>query len=83
MTHNLDSQQLLALRDIKRITSWSRSTIYRKINAGLFPQPLDVGNHSKAWRVEAVNEWLNNLQRFTETDHSDKNKDTTNGQGSS
>jgi prophage regulatory protein len=45
------------LRERKGIV-WSRTHIYRLINAGKFPQPLKLGEGTTAWLEAEVDRWL-------------------------
>jgi predicted DNA-binding transcriptional regulator AlpA len=49
---------LLNLRDVKRCTTLSRSTIYRLISTNQFPKPLAVSPNRRAWSAQAIYEWL-------------------------
>lgn len=40
------------------ITGKSRSSIYRDIRAGTFPQPVKIGPRSVAWKSGDVEAWL-------------------------
>jgi prophage regulatory protein len=58
----LDSQlpePFLSIKKVQQITGKSRSTIYRWIRDGLFPQSVSIGPNSIAWSTAAVNEWVN------------------------
>lgn len=49
---------LLRRAAVEHMTGDSRSTIYRKINAGLFIKPVQIGGDRSAWpqnEVEAIN----------------------------
>jgi len=47
---------------IEERTSLDITTIYRKMKAGTFPQPVRVGKRRVAWRESDVTEWLRNLE---------------------
>lgn len=40
------------------ITRKSRSSVYRDIRAGTFPQPVKIGPRSVAWKSTDVEAWL-------------------------
>lgn len=50
---------LLRRPDVEQATGDSRSTIYRKIEAGLFPKSVQIGGERVAWpanEVQAINQ---------------------------
>lgn len=49
--------QLLSAQDLVTLGYGSRSTIWRRVRAGNFPQPLRIGNLTR-WREDDVLEWL-------------------------
>jgi predicted DNA-binding transcriptional regulator AlpA len=40
------------------ITGKSRSSVYRDVKVGSFPQPVKIGQRSVAWRSPDVDVWL-------------------------
>lgn len=55
MTQNIN---LLSYRDLELRGYGSRVTIWRKVNAGEFPSPIDTGLGGKAWRESDIIAWL-------------------------
>ena len=55
------SAQLYRIRDVEARTGLSRSTIWRHIRRGAFPQPVNVGPRVKAWRAEDLARWAQSL----------------------
>ena len=55
MSENIN---LLSYRDLGARGYGSRVTIWRKVNAGEFPEPIDVGYGRKAWRESDIIDWL-------------------------
>ena len=55
MTNNIN---LLSYRDLESRGYGSRVTIWRKVNAGQFPAPVDTGFGGKAWRESDIITWL-------------------------
>ncbi len=49
---------LLSYRDLELHGYGSRVTIWRKVNAGEFPTPVDTGLGRKAWRESDIINWL-------------------------
>ena len=58
--------RLLRIDHVKDLTKMSKSTIYRKINSGEFPSPVDLGGKSKRWREDELIEWLESRPRTVE-----------------
>ena len=50
--------RLLRLREVEEITGLSRSTIYRMLKAGQFPQSVRVGRKAVRWRLRDINSWM-------------------------
>jgi len=49
---------LLSYRDLESLGYGSRVTIWRKVNDGKFPKPVDTGYGRKAWRESDIVDWL-------------------------
>lgn len=56
------ADRLLDKWAIEERTSLDISTIYRKMKAGTFPQPVRIGKRRVAWRESDVAEWLSKLE---------------------
>lgn len=41
-----------------RFVPFSKSTLWRRVNAGLFPAPIRLSVGITAWRVEDVRRWI-------------------------
>ena len=50
-------------RSVERMTGLSKSTLYRLIKKGEFPQPLRMTRKAVRWRREEINEWLSHRPR--------------------
>jgi len=52
--------ELLTCKDVMRITGIrSRTTIWRRIQTGNFPSPIDFGAGRIRWRALEITDWLN------------------------
>jgi predicted DNA-binding transcriptional regulator AlpA len=40
------------------ILPFSSATLWRKVRAGTFPRPVQIGRRITAWRAEDVRQWL-------------------------
>jgi len=50
-------------------TGLSRSTLYRKVQAGTFPRQMRIATRCAVWRESAVNEWMRNPIFYSVEDH--------------
>jgi len=53
-----DNINLLSYRDLESRGYGSRVTIWRRVNAGNFPQPIDTGTGRKVWKESDIVAWL-------------------------
>ena len=51
-------QQVLRFPAVQQKVSLSRSTLYRKINAGEFPQPISLGPRAIGWIEGEIDNWI-------------------------
>jgi len=56
------ADRLLDKWAIEERTSLDISTVYRKMKAGTFPQPVRIGKRRVAWSESDVAEWLSKLE---------------------
>jgi prophage regulatory protein len=54
------SNLFIKLPELMRLTTMSSSTIYLRMNKGLFPKPYKISARSSAWKREDIEEWLEN-----------------------
>lgn len=54
------SDRILRIKAVLDRTGLSRSTLYRKISRGHFPQQVKISERCAGWRESAVREWLRN-----------------------
>ncbi len=59
--HPSNAPMLLALRELCELLSISRSSIYKWLSEGDFPQPIRIGGRSIRWRVEDIEAWKDSL----------------------
>jgi len=58
--------RLMRLKEVMQATGLGRSTLYKYIAAGQFPEPVSLGGRSVAWVGEEVDDWI--LARIAERD---------------
>ncbi len=55
---DIPTTRLLRIRDLEQKVGLSRATIYRRIAAGTFPRPRQVGEQAVAWVESEVDTWI-------------------------
>ncbi|MEG3145676.1 AlpA family phage regulatory protein [Sphingomonas sp. RT2P30] len=50
--------RILRLKTVLDRTGLSRSTLYRKMEAGTFPDRVKIAARCAGWRESAVNAWI-------------------------
>ncbi len=46
--------------EVLRLIPFSKSTLWRHVQARRFPQPVHLSQRVTAWRVEEVRQWIEN-----------------------
>ena len=59
------TDRLLRLSEVQTRTALARSTIYRKMRDGSFPEPLKIGVRAVRWPESEIEEWLAARPRAT------------------
>ncbi|WP_342596080.1 AlpA family transcriptional regulator [Salinicola lusitanus] len=49
---------MIRLPEVMKETGLSRSSVYRLIKSGEFPQPVNLGPRAVAWIDNEVREWI-------------------------
>ena len=57
--------RLLRRAEVERYCQISRSTIYRLMRAGLFPEPIRIGPQAVRWPEQELMAWLARRPRAT------------------
>ena len=57
------TSRLLRLSEVQARSGLSRSTLYRKMREGSFPEPLKVGGRAVRWPEHEINDWLETRPR--------------------
>lgn len=52
--------RILRIKTVLDRTGLSRSTLYRRIQAGRFPPQVRIAERCTGWRESAINNWLRN-----------------------
>ena len=59
------TDRLLRLSEVLTRTALGRSTIYRLMREGSFPEPLRIGARAVRWRQSEVEDWVAARPRAT------------------
>jgi prophage regulatory protein len=64
---NSQDTQVLVVRmsRLVEMIGLSRSTIWKLLSEGKFPNPIRLGSRSIAWRINDIEEWLQSRQELT------------------
>ncbi|HAY47047.1 MAG TPA: hypothetical protein DCY55_12315 [Gammaproteobacteria bacterium] len=57
------SYKILRLSNVLSATGLSRSSIYKKMDDGSFPQRIRLSDRAVGWREEEISDWIANLER--------------------
>lgn len=49
----------IRLDEVLKLTSLSRSSIYRLMSLGDFPKKYQLSERAVGWKLDEVNDWLN------------------------
>ncbi|MFM0038679.1 AlpA family transcriptional regulator [Paraburkholderia strydomiana] len=63
-TANSEAHRILRRRQVEEITGLSRSTIYRRMQAGTFPPAVPLGGRLVGWRAADIERFLENPARY-------------------
>ena len=58
-----DGLRYIRLPDVLRILALSKSTLYRHIDAGLFPKGTKIGKNASGWKLTEVIEYTEQLSK--------------------
>lgn len=53
-----ESDRLLRLPEVQRLTGLRRSAIYEQMQRGIFPRSVKAGNRAATWSEAAVQAWI-------------------------
>ena len=53
-----EPERILRMRTVLERTGLGRSTLYRKMRDGTFPNQVRISEHCCGWRESAINRWI-------------------------
>ncbi len=54
----IELNQLSRIKDVSRLTTLGKSTIWLWVSQGKFPKPISLSTTIKVWRSKDIQEWL-------------------------
>ena len=63
-----ETDKILRMRTVLERTGLSRSTLYRKMHDGTFPQQIRISEHCCGWRESAINCWMADPVSYSDED---------------
>ena len=64
LSENTPAPAFFRIRDVLRITSLSRPTLYRRIAARRFPRPVHLGGRACGWSSAALQKWISDPEGY-------------------
>lgn len=64
----MNEDRLLRRAEVQSRCGIARTTIYRLMRSGLFPEPVKVGPRAVRWPASEIEEWLAGRPRATGVD---------------
>ncbi len=61
----MQDHRMLRPPEVMARTGLSRTTIWRRVRAGTFPAPTQLGENSIGWLESEITTWLTNRPRVT------------------
>jgi prophage regulatory protein len=61
-----EPEKILRMRTVLERTGLSRSTLYRKMRSGTFPNQVQLSEHCCGWRESAINRWMADPMSYKE-----------------
>jgi len=61
-----DPEKILRMPTVLERTGLSRSTLYRKMKSGTFPNQVQLSEHCCGWRESAINRWIADPMSYRE-----------------
>ena len=68
MSEMPEPDKILRMRTVLERTGLSRSTVYRKMHDGTFPNQIRISEHCRGWRESAINCWMADPVSYTDED---------------
>lgn len=57
--------KLLTRNEVEDLVRLRRSSIYRLMRLGLFPEPIQLGKRAVRWRTSEIEAWIDSRPRAT------------------
>ncbi len=60
------TKKIIRLPKVKDKTGLSRSSIYEKMNQGLFPSSVSLGSRAVGWLENSIDDWIDSRTQIEE-----------------
>lgn len=68
-------ERLLTIEQVREYVPKSRTTLWRWVREGLFPEPVPVGAVGKVWLESEIEQWLETQKQQRKTAGKETTKD--------
>jgi prophage regulatory protein len=68
MSEMPEPDKILRVRTVLERTGLSRSTLYRKMHDGTFPNQIRISEHCRGWRESAINRSMADPTTYSDED---------------
>jgi prophage regulatory protein len=58
--------KVIKLPEVRELTTFSNSTIYRLMKGGLFPKQIKLSERSSVWILEEIDNWFQEKRNLRE-----------------
>ena len=58
LNHRINTMRLIKIKEVIKMTSLSRATIYKYMADDSFPKPVSLGTKAVAWVEDEVENWI-------------------------
>jgi prophage regulatory protein len=62
-----EAERLIRLKELKKIVSYSATSIWRRCKDGTFPLPVRIGPAAVAWKMSEIEAWMSSRQSVSNT----------------
>ena len=69
-----DSNRWIKLPEVSQLITYSRSSIYRLISEGLFPEPVRLTSRCVVWKLSTIQNWMREKEAVNQSDFSEEPK---------
>ncbi len=68
----MTEDRLLTTKETMEIASIGRTTLWKRVKEGAFPQPVPVSSNSNRWLHSEVMAWIEGLRKLRDSEDKDE-----------